>query len=411
MSIIVRILITLGFFFFIDLYAYQAVKQLAREQWVWKALWWGSTALVLVAFVWMMIAMNNHGRLKANATLMWALALMLLVYIPKMVTAIPLLIEDFLRIIGWIFSFFVSSDEGSSFPARRRFVSMLALGLAALPFVGILYGVWKGRYRFRVIDLEMAFDNLPEAFDGFSIVQISDFHVGSFDNAEKLKYGIDLVSAQNGDCLLFTGDMVNNSADELDAWQDLVGSLQANGPKLAVLGNHDYGDYMTWPSAEAKIQNLESLKQREKQMGFQMLNNDHIEIQRNGQKIYIAGVENWGKPPFPQHGDLKKALKGIPEDGFTVLMSHDPSHFDLEVKQHSKKVHLTLSGHTHGMQFGIEIPGWIKWSPVKWRYAKWAGLYEELGRYLYVNRGFGYLAFPGRVGIWPEVTKIVLRKK
>ncbi len=219
------------------------------------------------------------------------------------------------------------------------------------------------------------------------------------------------MSAQNGDCLLFTGDMVNNSADELDAWQDLVGSLQANGPKLAVLGNHDYGDYMTWPSAEAKIQNLESLKHREKQMGFQMLNNDHIEIERNGQKIYIAGVENWGKPPFPQHGDLKKALKGIPEDGFTVLMSHDPSHFDLEVKQHSKKVHLTLSGHTHGMQFGIEIPGWIKWSPVKWRYAKWAGLYEELGRYLYVNRGFGYLAFPGRVGIWPEVTKIVLRKK
>jgi predicted MPP superfamily phosphohydrolase len=221
-----------------------------------------------------------------------------------------------------------------------------------------------------------------------------------------------MVSALGADCIVFTGDMVNNTASEAEPWIPVFQRLKAKSGIFSILGNHDYGDYWRFPSPEAKVANMDRLKEIHAEMGMDLLLNDSRFFERNGQRLYLAGVENWGLPPFPQYGDLNSALNQIPEDAFTVLLSHDPSHFDAEVKQHPNKIHLTLSGHTHGMQFGIEIPGWIKWSPVKFKYPKWAGLYpEQDGRVLHVNRGFGFLAFPGRVGIWPEITHITLKKK
>lgn len=401
-------LIFLVVFLAMDFYAAQVLVSFPRAAAWSKYIWWGSTALVWIGVLATFLYIQRNGRSGPPPIFNYIMVTSLLVYIPKLVMVFPLLAEDVGRLMQWGFGAF--GAEKSEMPGRRKFVGQIALALAAIPFTSIIYGVWKGRYRFRVVELEMPFEDLPEEFDGYTIVQLSDMHTGSFDNHDKVRYGIELANKQNPDALLFTGDMVNNAASELDGWEDLYSELKAKDLKLSVLGNHDYGDYTAWPSAQAKVDNMNQLKSTQAQMGFDMLNNAHRFVERNGKKLYIAGVENWGKPPFPQHGDLKQALNGIPEDGFVVLMSHDPSHFDLEVKSHNKKVHLTLSGHTHGMQFGIEIPGWIKWSPVKFRYPKWAGLYEDLGRFLYVNRGFGYLAFPGRVGIWPEVTKIVLRK-
>jgi hypothetical protein len=258
----------------------------------------------------------------------------------------------------------------------------------------------------------LEYEDLPEAFDGFTIAQISDIHSGSFDNQEKVQYGVDMVTELGADAVVFTGDMVNNIADEAEPWIPTFQRLKGKLGIFSILGNHDYGDYWKFPTPEAKVANLDRLKEIHKEMGMDLLLNESRYFERNGQRIYLAGVENWGLPPFPPYGDLDKALEQIPEDAFTVLLSHDPSHFDAKVKQHPIKVHLTLSGHTHGMQFGIEIPGWIKWSPVKFKYPKWAGVYrEEDGKVLHVNRGFGYLAFPGRVGMWPEITHITLKKK
>ena len=230
------------------------------------------------------------------------------------------------------------------------------------------------------------------------------------DNREKLEYGVNLINQQAADTILFTGDMVNNKASEMIPWKDLFGSLRAKDGVYSVLGNHDYGDYVRWESKEVYAQNLEDLKKIQKDMGYDLLLNESRFIERDGQRIAIVGVENWGKGGFKKAGDLRKATENVEPDDFKILLSHDPSHWEECVVNDDYHYHLTLSGHTHGMQFGIEIPGWIKWSPVKWRYKHWAGVYEEFGQYLNVNRGFGYLAYPGRVGIWPEVTVITLKK-
>ena len=253
----------------------------------------------------------------------------------------------------------------------------------------------------------MRFKNLPESFKGYKIVQISDVHSGSFFNPQKLQKAIDLINEQDADVVLFTGDMVNNYADEFKPFIPLFKSIKAKDGKFSILGNHDYGDYGAWNSREEKAQNIPTLKNYQAEAGFKMLRNENIALEKNGEKIYLLGVENWGIKPFPQYGDLDKALKGVPEDAIKVLMSHDPTHFDEVVKKHKTHVHLTLSGHTHGMQFGLDLKN-IKWSPVKFKYKKWADLYESEGKYLYVNRGFGVIAYPGRVGINPEITVIEL---
>ena len=404
---IFRILFTLGFVLAIDLYAYQAFKTVFRSTatpWI----YWGITVAYIVLSVSISVLMSS-GKVdyKYLGILMGA---SILLAVPKLVAIIPLLIEDITRLGQFLFR--AATTQPSTLPGRRTFVSQIALGLAAIPFIGIIDGIWKGRYRYRVISHTLEFEDLPDEFDGFTIAQISDIHSGSFDNQEKVEYGVQMVNELGADAIMFTGDMVNNIATEAEPWIDTFKKLSGKNGVFSILGNHDYGDYWRFPSAQAKVDNLNRLKEIHAEMGMDLLLNESRYFERGNERLYLAGVENWGLPPFPQYGDLKTALNGIPEDAFTILLSHDPSHFDAEVKQHSKKVHLTLSGHTHGMQFGIEIPGWIKWSPVKFKYPKWAGLYPEPdGQVLHVNRGFGFLAFPGRVGMWPEITHITLRKK
>ena len=303
------------------------------------------------------------------------------------------------------------TEKVFTLPDRRRFLSLIAVGIAAIPFGALLYGMYKGKYNFKVLKYDLAFDDLPDGFDGYRITQISDIHSGSFDNRKMIEYGVDLINAQKGDVLLFTGDMVNNMTSEMLPWADLFSTLEAKDGKFSVLGNHDYGDYIPWETEKAKQQNLEDLKNLQRQMGFDLLLNEHRYLQRGEDKIALIGVENWGKGGFKKAGDLKKAASQINADDFKILMSHDPSHWEMEVINDAYHYHLTLSGHTHGMQFGIEIPGWIKWSPVKWRYPYWAGIYKQMGQFINVNRGFGFLGYPGRVGIWPEITVITLRKK
>jgi len=241
------------------------------------------------------------------------------------------------------------------------------------------------------------------------LVHISDIHSGSFDSLEAVQRGIDLINAQNADIICFTGDLVNNDSREIEPFIQDFKALKSKYGIYSCLGNHDYGDYKHWKSKEVKQQNLETLFKHHQAMGFKLLNNSNVELTNKGEKIVILGVENWGKPPFPQHGDLDKALKNVNNADFKILLSHDPSHWDYKVLTHPTNIDLTLSGHTHGMQFGVEIPG-FKWSPIKYLYPRWAGLYQEATQYLYVNRGFGFLGFPGRVGIWPEITVIELKK-
>jgi len=397
-----------GLLIALDFYVFQAVKTAGKATLWAKPLYWVFSAAVIAVLIWA-LSKSDPGHRHSEA-MKWGAALMVLSVVPKLIVAAVLLTEDAARLFSGMYAYFSRGAEERFLPDRREFISRIALLLAALPFLSIAYGVHSGRWRFRVIRKELWYPELPDAFDGYRIAQISDVHSGSFDDRKKLEHGIQMLQKEAADLILFTGDLVNDRADEMTPWIDLFSGLHARDGQLSVLGNHDYGDYSAWSSPEAKHQNLLDLFEVHKKIGFDLLRNEVRTIERDGQYIHIAGVENWGKPPFPQHGDLNKALGEVPEGGFTVLMSHDPSHFDEQVKVYPHKVQLTLSGHTHGMQFGIEIPGFIKWSPVSLRYPKWAGLYEDLGRKLYVNRGFGYLAFPGRVGIWPEITVLTLRK-
>ncbi|MGL4385787.1 MAG: metallophosphoesterase, partial [Flavobacterium sp.] len=339
------------------------------------------------------------------------MGLMLLVYVPKILITLILLGEDIFRILIGVVNHFVDyNNEATFLPSRRKFVSQVGLGLAAIPFLSLIYGIFEGKYNFKVIKQAIFFPDLPDAFDGFTITQISDVHSGSFDNPDKIEYAIDLINQQKTDLILFTGDIVNTHAKEMHPWITTFNKIE-NHPfgKYAVLGNHDYGEYVTWKTKEEKAKNFEAIKELYGQIGFNLLLNEHTFIEKEGQKIALVGVENWGHN-FKQAGDLNKAGAGLTKNDFKILMSHDPSHWEHVVKSDPNHYHLTLSGHTHGMQFGIEIPGYFKWSLAQYVYKQWAGLYENLGRYVYVNRGFGFHAYPGRVGIMPEITVIQLKK-
>lgn len=277
-----------------------------------------------------------------------------------------------------------------------------------LTLLTFAYGMIRGKYAYRVIRHTLFFKDLPESFDGFTITQISDVHAGSFNNPEAIKRGIDLINQQESDLFVFTGDLVNNKASEIVPWMSYFSQIKAPYGQFSVLGNHDYGDYVKWESDENKRANLQQLKTYHAELGYRLLLDEHVEIFKNGEKIILAGVENWGLG-FGERGDLKKAMKNVEPGDFTVLLSHDPSHWESQVKTFPAKIQLTLAGHTHGMQFGIEAFG-LKWSPVKYRYAHWAGVKKENDRYLNINRGFGFLGFSGRIGIWPEVTVIELKR-
>jgi len=316
--------------------------------------------------------------------------------------------EDIFRISKGILNYFTSSKSSTFLAERREFVSKVALGMAAIPFFSVIYGMARGKYNYQVINHTLYFDDLPAAFDGFKITHISDIHSGSFDDPSKIEHGISLINQQQSDVILFTGDIVNNTAEEMDPWIPYFKKLEAKEGKYSVLGNHDYGEYARWKSDDEKVLNFEAIKNIHPKIGFNLLLNDSVYLERQSDKIALVGVENWGTR-FKKAGDLKLAASKISKEDFKILMSHDPSHWNAEVKNDENNYHLTLSGHTHGMQFGIEIPG-IKWSPVQYIYEQWAGIYSNLNRYINVNRGFGFLAFPGRVGIWPEITVITLKK-
>ena len=389
----------------LDFYAFQAFKTAFKS----KSARFISMFVNIAVYVYFLFTILTYSRSDGQTPqFQLAAGLLLTFLIPKLVIVIMLFGEDIFRGIVKVISM-ISPSETQPLAGRRKFISQLALGIAAIPFASFIYGIIQGKYNYKVLKYQLSFKDLPDAFDGFTITQISDIHSGSFTNAAKIQYGVDLINEQKSDVILFTGDIVNNKADEMDNWMDMFAKLEAKEGKYSILGNHDYGDYMDWKTPQEKIDNFQAVKEIHKKIGFDLLLDEHRFLEKNGQKIALLGVENWGKG-FNQKGDLEKASSGISKEDFKILMSHDPSHWEYKVKNDDFHYHLTLSGHTHGLQMGIEIPGWFKWSPSQYVYKQWAGLYEEFGRYINVNRGFGYHAFPGRVGIWPEITTIELKK-
>lgn len=370
-----------------------------------SSLKWGHfffTSFVYIFFIYQILKFDRSQG--PSIDFYWALGFLLLSIVPKLLSLFFLGIT----VLGDIIWNSATKEPSNS---RRQFLKNLSIVIGSIPFLGIIHGIWKGRYNFKVIRHTIAFDNLPEAFHGFKILQISDIHSGSFDNPEKVNYAIDLINQQEADLFLFTGDIVNTKATEFHPWIETFKKIKSfpHG-KFSVLGNHDYGEYVTWPSEKDKEENFKAIKDLHPAIDFQLLCNENVTIEKNAQQIKLIGVENWGKN-FKKAGDLTLASKGTLKEDFKVLMSHDPSHWDAEVKNHPNNYHLTLSGHTHGLQFGIEIPGFIKWSPIKYLYEQWAGMYQDQDKFINVNRGFGYHAFPGRVGIWPEITIIELQNK
>jgi len=393
-------------YLFLTAYVFQAIRTVTKANWI-KYVFILISILVICNFIFQ-FTVPSDGKVLTLAK-SYAFGVLLTFMAFKMVIAPVLLSEDTYRILTGVFKKLFSSSKTFHFASRRKFISQLAIGLAAIPLMSLLFGMYKGKYNFKVLKYTLHFEDLPEAFDGYKITQISDIHSGSFDNKEKIEYAVNLVNEQQSDVILFTGDLVNNKANEMLPWKKTFSKLKAVDGIFSVLGNHDYGDYVAWESEEDKKKNLIDLEDIQREIGFDLLRNESRFLEKEGQRIAIVGVENWGKG-FKQKGDLTKAAINIDANDFKVLMSHDPTHWEEEVINHDYHYHLTLSGHTHGMQFGIEIPGWIKWSPAKWRYKYWAGIYKEQGQYINVNRGFGFLAYPGRVGIWPEITVIELKK-
>jgi len=342
----------------------------------------------------------------------YMLSLFITFFITKLFFIIILSLGDLGRFLYGLINGIVHPGRKAGqpfFPGRRKFISEIAIVVAAFPFTGFLYAMIKGKYDYRVHRQTIYYDDLPQAFDGFTITQISDIHSGSFDNTEAVQRGINLAKAQKSDLFVFTGDLVNNAAWEIEEYIPNFSQLKAPYGQFSILGNHDYGDYIEWNSDAEKAANLEKLQQHHKELGYRLLMDENVVLEKDGQKISLIGVQNWGRG-FIQLGDLDKALKGVNKDAFKILLSHDPTHWEEKVRFNPTQIHLTLSGHTHGAQFGVETAA-FRWSPVQYRYLDWAGLVNEKNRYLYVNRGFGFLAFSGRLGIWPEITVITLKRK
>jgi len=407
------ILILLAIDLATDFYVFAGLKTLTKKirskrlrlmgQWGFPA-----TSLIITALL-----LINIGSLRTARGMIpyyeWVLSLFLALIVSKLFFCIILLLGDLGRGVVGIVNTANAHHTGPAIPSRRRFISQTAAVFGAIPLATFLYGMLKGKYDYRVHRQTLYFADLPPAFDGFTITQLSDIHSGSFDSSAGVQKGIDLAKAQKSDLFVFTGDLVNNAAWEVEPWLQRFATLKAPYGQFSILGNHDYGDYIEWNSEAEKAENLETLKAHHKTLGYRLLLDEHVAIEKEGQKMTLIGVQNWGRG-FIQKGDLDKALENTDPNDFKILLSHDPTHWEEKVRYHPTHIHLTLAGHTHGAQFGVETDKW-RWSPVQYRYLDWAGLAEENGRYLYVNRGFGFLAFSGRLGIWPEVTVITLKRK
>lgn len=338
----------------------------------------------------------------------------------KLLMSVFLFLEDIVRVMVYLWEkAFVAKptiespsvvDQPSGLMSRSSFVTTAAVAISSTPVVALSFGIISGAYDYRVRRVQVALPNLPPSFHGLKIAQLSDIHSGSFYNKKAVKGGVDLLLAEKPDLVFFTGDFVNNSADEAKEYVPVFREVKAPLGVFSTLGNHDYGDYVQWPSLEAKQRNLKDLKRAHKEMGWRLMMNEHINIKQGADKIAILGIENFGaKGHFPKYGKLDLAHADTEEAPVKLLLSHDPSHWDFEVRKKYKDIDVMFAGHTHGMQFGVDTK-WLKWSPVQYMYKQWGGLYQEDNQYLYVNRGFGFIGYPGRVGILPEVTIMELVK-
>jgi uncharacterized protein len=397
----------------IDWYVFQAVKHVSQTaapklRLVIYALYWLLTVAAVTVFMFGSWLQVEHW---PKVVRIYVFATLIGVFIAKFIAASIFLVDDLRRLIHWgggkLYYRFVQNEEfSSSTITRSTFMSWLGIGLGTTLFGTLLWG-FGNKYRYKLQQIAMHFKDLPEGFRGLRIIHISDIHSGSFTDLKAVEKGVELILNTKPDIILFTGDLVNDRADEMHEFKEVFARLTAPMGVYSTLGNHDYGDYASWPSPQAKTANLEQLKDVHAGMGWRLLMNEHVVLEKDGHKLALLGIENWSaKANFARYGSLLKAYQGSEDIPFKILMSHDPSHWDAEVKNY-QDIHLTLSGHTHGMQFGVEIP-WFRWSPVQYVYKQWAGLYEDGHQKLYVNRGFGFIGYPGRVGILPEITLIEL---
>ena len=404
-----------------DLFFYKGIRHLSnnrltkKQKKVFTLLFWAQSVGFFVGTLLVSTWMQNDYNPVVQRWIYCFVGLFLAFYIPKFLFIPFNFSEDIIRYSSMFIIWFArkrKTGEVNNNPkiSRITFLTKAGLILAAIPFGSLIYGMTSVRFNFRIKKINLQFNNLPDKFSGLSIVHISDLHLGSlYGHYEKIAKAVEMINSLSPDIICFTGDIVNDYAIEMDGWFEILGKMKARIGKYSILGNHDYGDYHYWSSDDEKKKNLEMIKQAHHRLGFKLLLNKSITLTRQDNSIAIIGVENWGKPPFAQYGDLDSACKGLEKSPFKILLTHDPSHWDAEVLN-KKDIPLTLSGHTHGMQFGVNI-GKIKWSPVQLKYPRWIGLYTEGEQLLYVNPGLGYIGYPGRVGISPEITFFELKKK
>jgi predicted MPP superfamily phosphohydrolase len=401
--------------FILDLYVFQALKTVSQQgsergrQAIYVTYWLVSffTIATMLSFPYLQFLQTS--KIFRN----YVFAILIGLFLAKLIGSLFFVADDIRRgalvLMNKIFPLSGAQymgPEGQGIP-RSTFLSWLGLGLGGTLFGTLLFG-FGNKYNYQVKRIKLSFKNLPGAFKGMRMVHISDIHSGSFQDIRAVNKGIDLILKQQPDIIVFTGDLVNDRATEMDPYQNSFGRLTAPLGVFSTLGNHDYGDYVQWPTTQAKIDNLEALKKVHANMGWRLLMNEHVVLEKNGEKIALLGIENWGaKARFPKYGKMDLAYPGTENIPFKILLSHDPSHWDAQILPEYSSIDLMLSGHTHGMQFGLENP-YFKWSPVQWMYKQWAGLYEQGSQKLYVNRGYGFIGYPGRVGILPEITVIEL---
>ncbi|MBB5287618.1 hypothetical protein HNQ92_005784 [Rhabdobacter roseus] len=409
--------IVLAFIFFaLDWYVWQALRTVLRtssestQRWV-SGIYWFFSVLPLSAFLLLqLLPPDTFGRATRN----FVFAGIAIPYFAKLFSVLFLLVDDLRRLVQWAIQLVVppaaeptASPDVARIP-RSEFMATTALVAGGSLFGTFVFGILSGAHDYRIRRVKVPLKNLPKEFDGIRIAQLSDIHSGSFFNKTAVKGGVEMLLREKPDLAFFTGDLVNDQAIEVKEYLSIFEKVKAPLGVYSVLGNHDYGDYYNWPNPEAKRRNLEDLKKAHALMGWNLMLDENRAIRVDGAEIGLIGIQNWGTS-FVQKGDLAKAYRGAEEYPVKLLLSHDPSHWEAQVRPAFPDIDLALAGHTHGMQFGVELPG-FKWSPVQYRYKQWAGLYQEAQQYLYVNRGFGYIGYPGRVGILPEITILELVK-
>lgn len=408
-------LILAGLMLLLDFYVFQIVKLVSQsagpktKSVLFTSYWSISVLALVILFILPLLKLDNYSK-GVRSTVF---AIIIGLFLAKLLASVFFLIDDIRRAIQWLAAklFFRNTEgeqiQGEGGISRSVFISWFGIAVGGGLYSSLIYG-FSNKYNYHIKKVSLHYPNLPSSFKGLKIVQLSDIHSGSFTNKKAVERGVKMAQDLNPDLFLFTGDLVNNRSGEMADYMDVFNKLKAPMGVFSILGNHDYGDYTQWPSPQAKKQNLEELKQIQAQLGWRLLMDENVILEKNNEQIALIGIQNWSAlKRFPRYGNLKKAYQGTENIPFKILMSHDPTHWDAEVRPQYNDIDLMLAGHTHGMQFGVELP-WFKWSPVEYVYKEWAGLYEEGKQKLYVNRGYGFIGYPGRVGILPEITFIEL---